>query len=175
VNAPRGLVAEVKRVNTSNRCERVSTERAVAANRSASSGPLFTHEEHEANTREDIPRLYRRVRHAARQLATSASKAANRARVPGVLFLDLDGNPYLANLRHVIHEWMARPWARPIDLVMFFSFGFREGRWGTIAEPVYARTWRAIDAIAMAHGLCNRRHVHVGNMPLGDCGYPAAF
>ncbi|HKO90391.1 MAG TPA: hypothetical protein VJU61_04520, partial [Polyangiaceae bacterium] len=92
----------------------------------AGSGPVFTPEERIANEREDARRLYPRVRHATRQIEQSANKAArlfgcSEGSVPGILFLDLDGNRSLVNICESIGRWMELPWARSIDLVLFFD------------------------------------------------------
>jgi hypothetical protein len=33
----------------------------------------------------------------------------------------------------------------------------------------------ALDAFAAAHGVCDRGHVHIGNMPSGACAHPVGF
>jgi hypothetical protein len=178
LDASCALVAEVKHVRTSNRYERTSRQRA--AENMGRSGPLFTPDEHNANTREDIPRLCRRVQYAAKQLRTSARNAAGRAGRPvscvaRVLLLDLDENPYLLNLRPTIRRWMNLPWAEPIDLILLFDFASRDGVWGTIVEPIYSRTHRALEVFVRAHGICDRAHFHIGNKPNGPCKSPIGF
>jgi hypothetical protein len=174
-DASRVYVAEVKRLCTSVRQERATMNRVLA--NMAGSAPVFTPDEQMANTREDARRLYPRVRHAAMQLAQSAGKAAQCSRrsaadVPGILFLDLDGNPQLVNVRESLHRWMRRPWARSIDLVLFFDFGCRNDAWDTIAEPIYSRNHRALDALFRALPICSRGHFHIGNIPVGACEFP---
>ncbi|HET7544063.1 MAG TPA: hypothetical protein VFK05_29530 [Polyangiaceae bacterium] len=168
-------VAEVKRLCTSVRQEQVAMGR-LAANM-AHSGPVFTAEEQTQNAREDARRLYPRVRHAAKQLKQSAARAARQfsrlARsIPGILFLDLDGNPYLGNIAESIHGWMDLPWARPIDLILFFDFGYRGGAWGTTVGPIYSRSGQAFNTLARALPRCSRGHFHFGNRPAGPCEYP---
>ena len=168
-------VAEVKRACTAKRQDRVAIGRVVAD--MARSGPVFTPDELVQNTREDARRLYPRVRHAAKQLEQSAVKAGRRfgrgARsVPGILFLDLDGNPYLVNVLERIREWMRFPWARSIDLILFFDYGYRNESWGTIAGPVYSRSGNALDTFTRALPTCTRGHFHVGNALVGPCEFP---
>lgn len=84
-------------------------DRAVA--NMGRSGPVFTRDELLENAREDARRLYPRVRHGAKQLHHSAREGTRRfgrvaGSVPGILFLDLDGNPYLVNVRETIRGWM---------------------------------------------------------------------
>ena len=93
-NRSRVLVAEVKRLWTARRQAAVARDRISRFLQVAPShqGPVFTDAEHRANTNEDGGRLYRRVRHAAKQLAVSARNGARRsgqstADVPGILFL----------------------------------------------------------------------------------------
>jgi hypothetical protein len=169
-----GLVAEVKRVCTSVYQERVAIGRAFD---SGDGRPIFTPDESEQNMREDARRLYPRVRHGARQLARSAVKAAKRLGRPlkslsGVLFLDLDGHPYLGNITGSIRGWMELPWAKSIELVLFFDYACREDVWGTVSEPIYARDARALDMLASALPICDRGHFHVGNLPVGPCRFP---
>ena len=168
-------VVEVKRVCTSVRQERVALDRVRAD--MARSGPVFTPEEQAENTREDARRLYPRVRHASKQLKHSATKAARRtarsaSSVHGVLFLDLDGNPYLGNVLDSLRGWMALPWARSIDLILFFDYGPRGGAWGTIANPIYSRTGRAFSTMNRVLPRCTRGHFHFGNHPAGACEFP---
>lgn len=171
-------VAEIKRACTSVRQEQVAMSRVVAD--MDGSGPVFVPEERIANSREDARRLYPRVRHAAKQLKQSATKAARRfgcsaACVPGMLFLDLDGNRSLVNIIESICGWMKLPWARPIDLVLFFDYGCRDDAWGTIAEPIYSRSGWALDALSRALPICSRGHFHVENVPIGACEFPLPF
>lgn len=168
-------VAEVKRACTSARQDQVAKSRDFAS--MAGSGPVFTPEERIANAREDARRLYPRVRHAARQLEQSVSKAArlfgcSAGSVPGILDLDLDGNRSLVNICESIWGWMDLPWARSIDLVLFFDYGCRDDVWGTIAGPVYSRSGRAHAALSRALPVCTRGHFHVGNLPVGACEFP---
>ncbi len=168
-------VAEVKRLCTSLRQEKVTMERLVAD--WGRSGPVFAPDENVENAREDARRLYPRVRHAARQIEQSASKATRRVSrpalsVPGILFLDLDGNPYLVNLRETIRGWMAFDWAQPIDLICFFDYAHRDGAWCTIVEPIYSRSHRALDTLGHVLPYCSRGHFHVGKLPTGPCEFP---
>lgn len=168
-------VAEVKRLCTSRRQERIVRDRVVA--NTVENGLVFTRDEGEQNAREDAARLYRRVHHAAKQLLQSAGKAARHARqvgarVSGMLFLDLDGHPYLGNIRERIQDWMALPWARAIDLVVLFDYGRRENRWGIIGEPIYSRSDHALETLDRALPVCSRGHFHVGNLPAGSCEFP---
>jgi hypothetical protein len=170
----RGLVAEVKRVCTSVRQDKIAIDRAFVH---AGTQPVFTPDERAQNIREDARRLYPRVRHAARQLGHSAVKAAKRLSrshetVSGILFLDLDGHPYLGNVVESIRGWMKLPWAHPIDLVLFFDHNCREDVWGTTAEPIYSRDGRALEALSGALPICDRGHFHVGNLPVGQCRFP---
>jgi hypothetical protein len=169
------LVAEVKRLCTSRHEERAAMDRTLAD--MTRSGPVFTRAETIANARVDARRLYPRVRHAAKQLRQSAAKAARRfgrhlSEVPGILFLDLDGDPYLLNNRGTIAGWMELPWARSIDLVLFFDFGCRNGAWGAIAEPIFSRSDHALSTLDRALPICTRGHFHVGNLPGGPCEFP---
>jgi len=169
-------VAEVKRACTAARQNRIAMDRSTITR----SGPIFTPEELEQNTREDALRLYPRVHHAAKQLKQSANSAVRRfgrsvGSVPGILFLDLDGNASLVNVRSKIDGWMALPWARSIDLVLFFDYNCREDAWGLTAEPIYSRTGHALDTLARALPRCDRPHFHVGNLPTGPCKYPLPF
>ncbi len=168
----RVLVAEVKRVRTSRRHDQLEVERALATQ--GRSGPLFTKEENRANEREDARRLYKHVKYAAKQLKLSAKKAAPKGDVPGVLFLDLDGNNYLINLGTCIVGWVRCPWARPIDLIMWFDYRPREGEWGTIAQPLYSRSGRALKAFARVHEPCSRGHVHMKPL-VGECEFDLPF
>jgi hypothetical protein len=167
------LVAEVKRLCTPRRCYQLETERALAT--MGRSGPLFSPEENRAQTQEDARRLYKRVKYAADQLKISAKKAASNGSAPGVLFLDLDGNNYLVNLRDTIRGWMKLPWAKPIDLIMWFDYRPRDGEWGTIAKALYSRTGRALHAFARVYEPCSRGHVHVGKPPSGACEFDLPF
>jgi hypothetical protein len=175
IHALGGHVAEVKRLCTSIRQEQVTMVRILT--NTGLSGPVFTPREHVENTRHDARRLYPRVRHAARQLKQSADKVARhfgspKALVPGILFLDLDGNPYLVNVRETICQWMNLRWARPVDLVLFFDYGCRDNVWGTIAEPIYSRSGAALDALSRVLPACSRQHFHIGNLPVGPCDCP---
>ena len=176
VSAHSGIhIGEVKRLCTSRRQEKMVMDRALA--NMTSNGALFTRDEQAQNEREDAVRLYRRVHHAGRQLLQSAGKAARharhgRARVSGTLFLDLDGHPYLGNIRARIQDWMDLPWARSIDLVVLFDYGCREDRWGIIAEPIYSRRDHALETLDRALPVCSRGHFHVGNLPAGPCEFP---
>jgi hypothetical protein len=167
-------VAEVKRAQTAKRQERVAMARVVAD--MSRSGPLFTEEEHEENTRADARRLYPRVTHAAKQLEQSAKNARaivpDVGRIPGVLFLDLDGNPYLVNITGAIRRWMKLQWARAIDVVVFFDFCHRDGAWGTVVGPVYERGRSPLNALARVFPMCSRGHFHLGNQPEGPCEFP---
>lgn len=168
-------VAEVKRVCTAVRQERVAMGRHTAD--MAHTGPVFTADEQAENTREDARRLYPRVRHACRQLRQSAANAARRfdrraSGVSGILFLDLDGNPYLSNVLESIYAWMKLPWARPIDLILFFDYSCRGDAWGTIAGPIYSRSGRTLDTLNGMLPRCTRGHFHVGNLPAGPCEFP---
>jgi hypothetical protein len=168
-------VAEVKRACTSSRQEQVAMSRLVA--NMAHSGRLFTPEERLANASEDARRLYPRVRYAARQLQQSAIKVPRgfgrrAASVPGILFLDLDGNRSLVNIDESICAWMELPWARSIDLVLFFDYACREDAWGMIAGPIYSRSDRSLAALLRARPVCSRGHFHVGNVPVGVCEFP---
>src|SRR4029077_4505983 len=75
------FVAEVKRLWTARRQEAVARDRIARYLQEDPSyqGPVPTDAEHQANTNEDGGRLYRRVRHAAKQLAVSARNAARRS------------------------------------------------------------------------------------------------
>jgi len=168
-------VAEVKRLCTSVRQEQLAMGR-LTANMSGS-GPVFTADEQAQNAREDARRLYPRVRHASKQLKQSAGRAARQfgrlARsIPGILFLDLNGNPYLGNIVESIHGWMALSWARPIDLILFFDFGYRGGAWGTTVGTVYSRSGEAFNTMDRALPKCSRGHFHFGNRPAGPCEHP---
>jgi hypothetical protein len=167
-------VAEVKRAQTAKRQEQIVRQRLVAD--MGRSGPLFTPEEHQENTRKDARRLYPRMRHAARQLERSAENAralaSNDARIFGVVFLDLDGNPYLVNITSSIRRWMGFSWARAIDVVVFFDFSHRDGAWGTVVGPFYERGRGPLDAIACVFPTCSRGHFHLGNQPEGPCEFP---
>lgn len=168
-------VAEVKRLCTSKREEAVTMKRVLAD--MGRSGPIFTPEEQVENRRRHARRLYPRVRQAARQLAQSATNVAKRrratgARVPGILFLDLDGNRELVNIRERICGWMNLRWAHSVDLILFYDYGCRENVWGTIAEPIYSRTGTALEALSQELPICSRLHFHVGNLPVGLCDFP---
>lgn len=168
-------VAEVKRLCTSKREDELAIKRIVAD--LGHSGPVFTPDEELANAKLDARRLYPRVRYAAKQLAQSANGVERRRRtssalVPGILFLDLDGNRLLVNLCETICRWMNLRWARPIDLVVLFDYSSRNGVWGTIAQPIYSRTDMALHALVEALPTCSLMHFHVGNLPAGPCEFP---
>ncbi len=175
------LVAEVKRVCTSRRYEETLMRRVSKDVRRP--GPVFTRREERSNTLEDVPRLYKRVKYAAKQLAISAGEAVNAARrsgrsigrAPGVLFLDLEGNSGLHNLLPWIGGWMRLPWARSIDLIVFFDYASRDGVWGTVAQPELPRNESALSVLVDALGLCSEGHFHVGNRPRGKCEFPIGF
>jgi hypothetical protein len=178
VDHPAGiLVAEVKRVSTSLRQERVISERTQAFLADVTPGEMrsvFTDAENLTNAREDAKRLRPHVTKAARQLATSARLAAHSAsapgravgRVPGVLVLDLDGNNMLRSLRPRIDRWMQRPWASSIDLIVFVDYESCDGVWSTIVEPTFARSRHSLNAFARALWRCRHGHNHVRVRPL---------
>jgi hypothetical protein len=124
----------------------------------AAQRPLFSPEENRASEQEDAKRLYKRVRHAADQLKISARNAAPKDRAHGVLFLDRDGNNYLVNLADTIRGWMGHPWAKPIDLIMWFDYRPRENKWGTLAKAMYSRTGRALHAFACVYEPCTQAY-----------------
>jgi hypothetical protein len=173
------IVAEVKRAETAKR-DALATERRVRALFGPPAVPprdgfLFTRAETDAREREDARRLYPHVRKAARQLRKSARRLGRRGSVPGILFLDLDGNNLLVNLRERVVRWMSLPWAAPIDLVMWFDYRERDARWGTVAEPLYCRTKRALDRLYRFHRPCTQWHVHIRSRPRGACPFQLPF
>ncbi|HEY1696044.1 MAG TPA: hypothetical protein VGG39_27945 [Polyangiaceae bacterium] len=174
------LVVEVKRIRVGR------TTRALYDRRDAEwaggKGWVLTAAERRECRERDIPRLYRRVRHAAGQLAASSADARELApaegRVPGVLFLDVDANPPLLNLRRRLRRWSRRhEWARAIDGVVAFNYrGHVDGRAGTVAQAIYIRKRRrsheAMNAIFSAYPLCELQQIHVGGLPDGPCTIP---
>lgn len=171
------LVAEVKRVCTSERQERAIAERTRALMAEVASGEIrhiFTEREELTNLREDARRLYPHVRKAVKQMATSARLAGTsgfigreaRGRVLGLLLLDLDGNDSLRVLENRISQWMRRPWAASIDLVIFADYdSCANDEWSTVVQPVFARTRLAATVLAPALRRCQRGHFHVRTRP----------
>ena len=160
------LVAEVKRLCTARRQERAAMDRVLAD--PERSGPIFTESEERFNAQEDGRRLYPHVKHAASQLGASARAVTVGERgpaipggVPGILFLDRDGNSLLANVHSRIVEWMRLSWAASIDLVVFFDFDSCGGTWRTVVELVFSRTGRAWNALVEALRECSEGHLHV--------------
>jgi hypothetical protein len=176
------LVAEVKRVWTSMRQEGAARERVrdYMDRDPSASGPLFTTAVERLNAQEDARRLYPRVRHAARQLGVSASRAVDGpgdssqldSDVPGILFLDLDGNSLLGNLGDWVERWMTFHWSRSIDLVLLFNHVGWNGTWDTVAQRAFSRTDRAWNALAGSLGTCSKGHLHTRSPPPGECSLP---
>jgi hypothetical protein len=178
------LLGEVKRLSRSQRVEKEEAkrvqehaQRVAAGLEEAKQTNIFTEEESDENTAEDAERLYPHVRKAAGQLEISAKNAAGKAwkNVPGVLFLEADGNPYITNILPRIERWMKRPWATPIDLVVFFDLRPRNGIWSIMAEAHCARTPRAFALLAKALGQCDKGHFHVVPCSPGTCDLPFGF
>lgn len=176
------LVAEVKRLCTSARERQRESERGLAT-MGLPNSPLFTREEEHRSRMEDAPRLYRRVRYAAKQLEVSAAAAsadARRAgrstcRTPGILFLDLDGHNLLPNLQPWLHGWMELEWASSIDLIVFYDYRPRHGIWGTIASVAFMRTTSALERLGCAHHICELGHLHIGGRLGAPCDLPFGF
>jgi len=168
------MVAEVKRLETARAHAREEAKRlALHLSHSNHSPPqegfLFTRAETSAMARDDARRLYPHVRKAARQLDYSAKRLGPAGTVPGILFLDLDGNTSALNVEARIRRWMALPWASSIDLVMWFDYRDRDGRWGTIAQPLFSRTPAALSRLQQFHHPCSRGHAHIRSRPRGSC------
>ena len=173
------FVAEVKRIRVGRTTQALHDRRH--RERFGQTGFLLDETERRECLERDAPRLYRRVRHAARQLAASADEAMNQApgegRVPGVLFLDVDANPYLLNLRPRLRRWMRLyEWASSIDGIVGFNYRGQEGRAGTVAEVIYARgqprSLDAMEAIFFAYPLCEQKQIHVAGLPEPPCTFP---
>lgn len=185
VNYPDGvLLAEVKRLS---RSQRVAEEEARRVQKSMEEqaddevqqpSRIFSDDEERANTRQDAMRLYPHVRKAARQLETSARNAVGNEwqSVPGILFLDVQGNSYVTNVIPWLERWLTYPWARAIDLVVFFDYRPRDGEWGLVADSFsLSRTDRALRILTNALPQCEHGHFHVPACPPGKCDQPFGF
>lgn len=173
------FVVEVKRIRVGRTTQALCDQRQREC--VGESGWLLTDVQQRQCEQRDIPRLYRRVRHAARQLAGSATAAHEHSvgadRIPGVLFLDVDANPYLLNLRAHLHRWMnTHAWARSIDGIVAFNYRGQDGRAGTVAEAIYERkgahSHAALEAIFDAYPRCKLNQIHVAGLPDGPCTVP---
>ena len=178
------LVAEVKRLCLSERYEaltqRLRAERfaRLAAGHVGPESSFWTEEERRLCAEGDVPRLYRRVTYAAKQLAASAARAAGGPGkgAPGVLFLDVHENAFLLNLMGTLCGWMTRDWARSIDLVVCFYYSSPlNGTSGTVARAAYSRSDEALEVLSLAHHpslYCDHRHLHLAGVPPGGCAVP---
>ncbi len=75
-----------------------------------------------------------------------------------------------------LERWLTYPWARVIDLVVFFDYRPRDGQWGLIADSFsLSRTHRALRILTSALPQCEHGHFHVPACPPGKCDQPFGF
>jgi hypothetical protein len=94
-----------------------------------------------------------------------------------VIFLDVDANPYLLNLRSRLRCWMRQhDWSRAIDGIVAFNYRGQDGRTGTVAQAIYVRNRRrsreAMAAIFGAYPLCELKQIHTAGLPEHPCTIP---